>query len=149
MAYSLRVGFLGQGRTKVVAQKRKSPRVRKAAPSVREKIASESQRSAIKPKSRRQVVGKGLAPLVLAWQSLRIVLRPLAPVARPLWRLLKWLAPSYFVNSWRELRQVTWPNRRETWRLTLAVFVFAVVFGALVAVVDLGLDKLFKEVVLR
>lgn len=129
---------------------RKKPRIRKAAPTVREKIASESQRSAAKPKRRvRSLSAKALSPLALLWRWLKVILRPLAPIGRPLWRLLSWLAPSYFVNSWRELRQVTWPNRRETWRLTLAVFVFALVFGAAVAAVDQGLSKLFKEIVLR
>lgn len=129
---------------------RKKPRIRKAAPTVREKIASESQRSEAKPKNRVRSVGaKAFSPLALLWRGLKIVLRPLAPIGRPLWRLLGWLAPSYVVNSWRELRQVAWPSRRETWRLTLAVFVFALVFGAAVAAVDLGLSKLFREVVLR
>lgn len=64
-------------------------------------------------------------------------------------RPLRWLTPRYFINSWREVKQVTWPSRRETWRLTLAVFIFAVVFGALVAGVDKVLDLLFKKVILK
>jgi preprotein translocase subunit SecE len=59
------------------------------------------------------------------------------------------LLPGYFRSSWQELRQVTWPSRKETWKLTLAVFTFAVVFGVLVAVTDYGLEKLFKKVLLR
>ena len=55
----------------------------------------------------------------------------------------------YFAGSWRELRLVTWPNRRQTRQLTVAVLLFAVVFGALVSLVDYGLDKLFKEVLLK
>jgi preprotein translocase SecE subunit len=55
----------------------------------------------------------------------------------------------YFRNSWKELREVTWPNRRETWQLTFAVFVFAIIFGALITVTDYGLDKLFKKVILK
>lgn len=74
-----------------------------------------------------------------------IVGRVLGTVLRP----LRWLVPSYFVNAWREVRQVTWPSRRETWRLTLAVFIFAIVFGSLVAVVDKGLDFIFKNVILK
>ncbi len=68
---------------------------------------------------------------------------------RPVLRSLRWIIPTYLVNSWREVRQVAWPNRRETWRLTLAVFIFAVVFGSLVAGVDKGLDLLFKKVILK
>ena len=57
--------------------------------------------------------------------------------------------PSYFRNSWRELRLVTWPSRRETWKLTFAVISFAVVFGIIIAVTDYGLDKLFRKVLLK
>ena len=60
----------------------------------------------------------------------------------------KILWPTYFRESWRELRQVTWPSRRETWQLTLAVIIFSIIFGALVAIVDFGLDKVFKELII-
>lgn len=56
--------------------------------------------------------------------------------------------PGFLVNAWRELRQVQWPDRRTTARLTVAVFVFAIVFGAIITVVDFGLDKLFKKMFL-
>lgn len=59
------------------------------------------------------------------------------------------LAPPYFRNSWKELRQVTWPKRRESLRLTFAVIVFAIIFGCLVALLDYILDKVFKEVLLK
>ena len=74
-----------------------------------------------------------------------LIFRPLRPLVRP----LRWLVPIYFVNSWRELRHVSWPNRRETWRLTVAVFIFAIVFGALIAGVDWILDQIFKKVILK
>ena len=75
--------------------------------------------------------------------------KPLLVAARFLKRILRFLVPRYLINAWREVRQVSWPNRRETWRLTAAVFVFAVIFGGLVAAVDKGLDELFKKVVLK
>lgn len=76
---------------------------------------------------------------------LAFIVRPLRPVLRP----LRWIIPTYFINAWHEVKQVSWPNRRETWRLTLAVFVFAVVFGLLIAGVDKVLDELFKKVILK
>lgn len=57
--------------------------------------------------------------------------------------------PKYFMASYTELKLVTWPNRRETTNLMLAVFIFAIVFGLLITVVDYGLEKLFKEVFLK
>ena len=59
------------------------------------------------------------------------------------------LVPPYFRNSWKELRQVTWPPFRVSLRLSFAVIAFAIVFGCLVALLDYGLDKLFKQVLLK
>jgi preprotein translocase SecE subunit len=65
----------------------------------------------------------------------------------------KWLGlillPPYVRNSFQELKLVTWPNFRQTLRLTFAVLAFSVVFGAFIAAIDYGLDKLFKEVLLK
>lgn len=59
------------------------------------------------------------------------------------------LVPPYFRSSWRELRQVTWPNFKLSRQLTTAVMIFAVIFGLLIAAVDFGLDKLFKQVLVK
>jgi preprotein translocase SecE subunit len=68
-------------------------------------------------------------------------------------RIFRWigyvLLPPYFRNSWRELRKVEWPGRRQSWQLTGAVIIFAVIFGGIVAGVDFGLDKAFKEILLK
>jgi preprotein translocase SecE subunit len=55
----------------------------------------------------------------------------------------------YFRNSWKELEGVTWTKWRESLRLTSAVFAFALVFGIVIAIVDYGLDKVFKQVLLK
>ncbi len=59
------------------------------------------------------------------------------------------LAPPYIRNAWKELRLVTWPNARQTRRLTFAVIVFSLIFGGIVAIVDYGLDKLFRALILN
>ncbi len=59
------------------------------------------------------------------------------------------LFPGYFRNSLQELRLVAWPSWRESRRLTYAVLIFAIIFGALIALVDYGLDKVFKQVLLK
>jgi preprotein translocase SecE subunit len=65
----------------------------------------------------------------------------------------KWLGkiifPSYLRNSWKELRLVTWPTLYESRRLTFAVLVFAIIFGAVIAGVDYGLDKIFRNILLK
>jgi preprotein translocase SecE subunit len=87
-------------------------------------------------------------PLRLVARGLRRVGRlwPIRIIGKVLGLIL---FASYFRGSFRELRLVTWPGRRESLRLTSAVLVFAIVFGAIVAGVDFGLDKLFKELVLK
>jgi preprotein translocase SecE subunit len=57
--------------------------------------------------------------------------------------------PSYFVNSLRELKLVDWPSRRQALSLSMAVIVFSVTIAIFVQLLDYGLGKLFKEVILK
>jgi preprotein translocase SecE subunit len=54
-----------------------------------------------------------------------------------------------FRRSWQELRQVNWPNWRQSRRLTMAVLIFAIVFGAAIAGVDFVMEKAFKDILLK
>lgn len=56
--------------------------------------------------------------------------------------------PKFFREAWAEMRQVEWPTAKETVRLTFAVFIFSLLFGIAVALVDYGLDKVFRKVFL-
>ncbi len=94
-------------------------------------------------------------PLRKLWSVIRFVARPFAFLlipfktkpARFVGRILASILLFKFIReSWSELRQVQWPTARETARLTMAVFVFSLVFGAIIAVTDYGLDKVFKKV---
>lgn len=68
---------------------------------------------------------------------------------RPVRFIGRLLGFGYFRGSVQELKHVTWPSWRESRRLTTAVIIFSVVFGALIAIVDFGLDKLFKQLILK
>ncbi len=68
---------------------------------------------------------------------------------KPLRILGKILLPVYFRNSWHELRLVAWPSIKQSRQLTSAVLVFAIIFGAAIAIVDYGLDKLFRDILLK
>jgi len=76
-------------------------------------------------------------------------LRPFAIIGKVLRLIGKIILPAYFRQSWQELRLVTWPNWKQSRQLTFAVLVFATIFGALIAIVDYGLDKVFKDVLLK
>jgi preprotein translocase SecE subunit len=120
----------------VSADTRKSRR--RKAPTVKEVIDQSSTSVTVKQNRRLPRLGFIGKFFSLIW----LILKPVR-------KLLSWLMPRYFVNAWREVRLVTWPTRKETWRLTLAVFIFAIIFGALVAGVDKVIDEIFKKVVLR
>ncbi len=59
------------------------------------------------------------------------------------------IIPRYFRLAWQELKQVVWPGRKETAKLTVAVFIFAIFFGLIISLADYGLDKLFKNLILK
>ena len=128
---------------------KKKRRIVKKAETVREKAEKSSQ-----PKPQKK---PGVLRLTLRYIGIpfRWIGRAFAKVGKflskfKIFRFLgKILWPIYFRNSWKELRQVTWPTRRETFQLTLAVIVFSVIFGVLIAIVDYGLDKLFKQLILK
>jgi len=55
---------------------------------------------------------------------------------------------TYFKGAWYELRQVRWPNRKETWGLTAAVMIFSAFFILLIVLLD-ALFKFLFEVILK
>jgi preprotein translocase SecE subunit len=129
-----------------VAEKPAKPkrRIVKKAETVRQK----AEKSANQPPKRQGVV----------WLALKYIGAPFRFIGRKLAKLGRFkvlriigriLWPTYFRNSWKELKQVTWPGRRESWQLTGAVLLFSAIFGVLIALVDYLLDKLFKEVLLK
>ena len=83
---------------------------------------SEAKKSAVKPpKTKPQKAQKeGKKPFIL--------FRPFVAFGR------------YLRDSWRELRQVRWPNRKTTWKMVLAVFVYTVLFIGLLVVLDILFD---------
>ena len=54
----------------------------------------------------------------------------------------------YFTGAWFELKQVRWPNRRQTWELTLAVILFSLLLGGTIFGLDFLFTWLFTKVIL-
>ena len=50
----------------------------------------------------------------------------------------------YLRDSWRELRQVRWPNRKATWKMVLAVIVYTALFMLLITLLDVFFSWLFN-----
>jgi preprotein translocase SecE subunit len=53
--------------------------------------------------------------------------------------------PRYFRESMQEMKKVTWPSRKESWKLTFAV----IVFTGLLMLFIVAVDSLFKVVAER
>ena len=51
-------------------------------------------------------------------------------------------------ESWTETKRVVWPTRKETWTITLYVFLFVVVMALFLWLVDKGLEWTLYDLVL-
>ena len=49
----------------------------------------------------------------------------------------------YLRDSWHEIRQVRWPNRKATWKMVLAVLIYTALFIVLISLLDLFFKWLF------
>lgn len=137
-----------------MADKAKVRRVKKVE-TVRERAA----RTPVQTQKRsRRVAAKAASPFKAFGRFLGHVLRPLRFLLWPFktkpMRLLGRILSSilflrFFRSAWKEVRTVTWPDRRQTWNLTFAVFMFALVFGLIISLVDLGLNKIFRALLLK
>jgi len=126
--------------------KKNSPRVRKVE-TMRDKVAK-SEDKADKPrrlKKTASAVKKPIQSVSGAVKKEYHLITPQESGFKGFMTKSRRITPRYFREAYKELKLVTWPNRRETWRLMMAVFLFATVFGLLITVVDYGLDKLFKQ----
>ena len=61
------------------------------------------------------------------------------PTKNPFARLMR-----YFKGAWHELRQVRWPDRKNTWAMTGALLAFTVFFIIVILVLDFAFSELFK-----
>jgi preprotein translocase SecE subunit len=135
--FNIRVTYDDKGRS--VADdtndevKRPKRRLQASTETVRERT-EKLQTEAAKPKSPskfRSFWGGFFWPL-------RALGRQIAKLNR--FRVFRWigyvLLPPYIRNSWRELKLVTWPDRRESISLSYAVIVFSLIFGVVVFALD-------------
>lgn len=56
--------------------------------------------------------------------------------------------PRYFRESYREIRKVTWPSRRESLKLTVAVTVFTTIFTIFAVLADTLFDWVAEKIFL-
>lgn len=81
-----------------------------------------------------------------------IVEKEIKPVTKKTAKKLTPLAPfiaigHYFRDSWHELKEVRWPDRKATWSMTAAVLLFSGFFVGLVVLLDAGFEALFNLII--
>lgn len=129
----------------------KKKRVLKKTETVREKASKKTDVTA-KPRRLHKASGAVRRPISAARRIGKKEYHPIKLPDNAIGRFLttnRRFTPRYLRESWAELKQVTWPNRKETTSLTLAVFAFAIVFSVTIGVVDYGLERLFKTLLLN
>lgn len=52
----------------------------------------------------------------------------------------------YFRGAWQELRQVRWPSRKNTWKMTFSVIAYVLIFAGIIMILDLIFQALSKLV---
>lgn len=53
----------------------------------------------------------------------------------------------YLKDSWHEIRQVRWPNRKATWKMVFAVLVYTALFVIIITLLDLFFRWLFNLII--
>lgn len=86
-----------------------------------------------------RTVKKGKKP---APKFVQILAKPFKFIAAPFVALSK-----YLMDSWRELKLVRWPTRKETWKMTGAVIAFSVGFATLILLLDGLFNWIFKTLI--
>ena len=72
---------------------------------------------------------------------IRIITAPFRWIAKPFIALGR-----YIHDSWLEIRQVRWPNRKATWKLVGAIFLYSAFFIVLVMLLDALFNFIFSKI---
>lgn len=120
---------------------------KKKSTSMRES-AAKSREAAAKPKRVRKAAEAATKPVGKASKVLTTEYHLFGEKDSNFFTKSRSFIPKYFKDSAKELKNVTWPGRKETWRLVFAVFVFAILLGLFISLLDFGLEKLLREVIL-
>ena len=98
----------------------------------RKKVIVEDKKTAKAKREARRQIEKQLDQDAKENKKVFILFRPFVALFR------------YLRDSWREIRQVRWPNRKLTWKMVLAVFIYTILFIVLISLLDVFLTWLFN-----
>jgi preprotein translocase SecE subunit len=122
--------------TKIKASDSPKKEAKSDAPTItRKKVVVKDKKTEKAKREKKKVVEKKLTGAEKKQKSEKkpfILFRPFVYLGR------------YIRDSWRELRQVRWPNRKTTWKMVLAVIVYAALFMVIISLLDLFFSWLFE-----
>ncbi|MGH7241329.1 MAG: preprotein translocase subunit SecE [Candidatus Saccharimonadales bacterium] len=139
----------------------KKRRLRAPSETVRQRAEKVQAAAANPTPTKKRLLWRGFtSPVRLIWRGLKWLSHrpPLKQIGhalrwfftrRPMKFIARVLGFRYVAGSFREVKLVTWPTFSQSLRLTRAVLIFSFIFGALIAGVDYGLDKLFKQIIIK
>ena len=104
----------------------------KAKNSENKKVKSEKAKAAKAAKKSEKKAAKANKPKSKLVRFLLFITAPFRAIGR------------YFRDSFREVRQVRWPNRKTTWKLTISVIVYVVAIAVAIMLLDALLTYLFN-----
>lgn len=107
-------------RKKVVIKDKKSEKAKKATEAQEAKQAKQAKQAEDVKSGKKKVF---------------ILFRPFAAFGR------------YLKESWGEIRQVRWPNRKATWKMVAAVLIYTAIFVVLISLLDLFFKWLFNLII--
>jgi len=73
-------------------------------------------------------------------RKMPVLLKPLWVISTPFRAIGR-----YFRDSFRELRQVRWPNRAQTWKITLSVILYVTIIAVIIILLDSLLTFFFDK----
>lgn len=98
----------------------------------RKKVVVKDKKSEKAKRKEAKIVEKKVAAEKKSGKKPFILFRPFVYLGR------------YIRDSWKELRQVRWPNRKATWKMVLAVLAYTALFIVLISLLDLFFTWLFN-----
>jgi len=132
----------------MATDKKSEVKQKKAKTSLRQRNLNASE-AKDKPKRIRKAASSAVKPVGKVGNALKTEYHLVKPKENAgFFTKSRSLTPKYISNSLGEIKNVTWPGRKETWKLVFAVYVFALSMGVFIAVLDYGLEKVFKQVIL-
>lgn len=131
----------------------KKPKIvtRRKVESVRERADKKLAKGTKEPR-RRKVADAATKPVKGVRSALGKEFHPIKLPDNRAGRLLtkkRGVMPGYFRESYQELREVSWPTKRQAATLSFAVIAFSLVLALFIRALDFGFEKLFREVILR